>query len=212
PMCGQFCGMTERLVVGPGVSRVVVAAVARHARLTTSSAARDWTALSHLSRRRTDRLLMAGGVASTALLAGYAKRYGCRPPRARPAVGRPGALGNRHREIGPQLVFFAAGVARHPDRCAIAHRIPADPAVSAALRPTRRTHARGLCGDGDLLDRGDDRAGLAGGHAPVAVPPTPPQPVGVGAHRLTIAGLTCWAWRWLGSLWWWSTYGRGAAR
>ena len=33
-----------------------------------------------------------------------------------------------------------------------------------------------------------------------------------GAHRLTIAGLTCWAWRWLGSLWWWSTYGRGAAR
>jgi len=29
---------------------------------------------------------------------------------------------------------------------------------------------------------------------------------------LTIAGLTCWAWRWLGSLWWWSTYGRGAAR
>src|SRR6185295_3403720 len=81
------------------------------------------------------------------------------------------------REIGPQLVFFAAGVARHPDRCAIAHRIPADPAVSAALRPTRRTHARGLCGDGDLLDRGDDRAGLAGGHASVAVPPTPPQPV-----------------------------------
>ena len=118
--------MTELLVVGLGFSRVVVAAVARHARLTTSSAARDWTALSHLSRRRTDRLLMAGGVASTALLAGYAKRYGCRPPRGRPAVGRPGALGNRHREIGPQLVFFAAGVARHPDRCAIAHRIPAD--------------------------------------------------------------------------------------
>ena len=67
--------MTELLVVGLGFSRVVVAAVARHARLTTSSAARDWTALSHLSRRRTDRLLMAGGVASTALLAGYAKRY-----------------------------------------------------------------------------------------------------------------------------------------
>src|SRR6185295_3403721 len=93
----RFDRMTELLVVGLGFSRVVVAAVARHARLTTSSAARDWTALSHLSRRRTDRLLMAGGVASTALLAGYAKRYGCRPPRGRPAVGRPGALGNPER-------------------------------------------------------------------------------------------------------------------
>jgi len=46
---------------------------------------------------------MAGGVANTGLLAGYAKRYGCRPPRARPAVGWPGALGNRDREIGTQL-------------------------------------------------------------------------------------------------------------
>ena len=58
-----------------------------------------------------------------------------------------------------QLVQSAARAARDADRCAAAHRLPADPPVPAALHGARRQHAHRLSHYGCLLDRINDPAG-----------------------------------------------------
>ena len=86
---------------------------------------------------------------------------------------------------GPELVQPAAGVAGGANRCPIAHRVLADPAVSAAVHHARHHDAHGLPGHGRLLDRRDRVAGRAGQHASTAVSPAPAEDVGVHVAQLS---------------------------
>ena len=65
----------------------------------------------------------------------------------------PGPRRDGNRTAGPQLGQPAAGTAGRANGCPVAHRVPADAAVPAALHRTRRHHARRLSGYRRVLDR-----------------------------------------------------------